>query len=103
MKNIKVNYTNFEEKRTSTTIKFAIANIYYRESDLENFRKTIRGDRKKHIEAIRQAAQKFVNEDNKDIDDDTSYWEDQEMIEIAMIEESLNCSRLRTIEQMKAL
>ena len=101
MKNIKVNYTNFEEKRTSTTIKFAIANVYYREKDIENFRKTIVGDREKHIEAVREAAQKFVNEDNKDIDDNTSYWEDQEMIEIGMIEEMLTLSRMRTIEAMK--
>lgn len=103
MKNIKVNYTNFQDKRTSTTVKFAIANVYYRESDLENFRKTIIGDREKHIEAVRQAAQKFINEDNKDVDDDTSHWEDQEMIEIAMIEEMLTLSRIRTIEQMRAL
>lgn len=103
MKNIKVNYTNFNDKRTSTTIKFAIANVYYRESDLENFKKTFVMEREKHIEAVRQAAQRFINEDNKDIDDETSTWEDQEMIEIAMIEESLTCSRMRTIEQMKAL
>lgn len=103
MKNIKVNYTNFSDKRTSTTIKFAIANVYYRESDIENFKITIVGDREKHIEAVKQAAQKFVNEQHKEDDEETSTWEDQEMIEIAMIEESLTCSRIRTMKAMKAL
>lgn len=103
MKNIKVNYTNFNGKRTSTTIKFAIANVYYRESDLENFKKTFVLDREKHIEAVRQTAQKYVNEANKEDFEETSTWEDQEMIEIGMIEETITCARIRALKAVEAL
>lgn len=102
MKNIKVNYTNFNDQRTSTTIRFAIANVYYRESDLEGFKKTIY-DREAHKEAVKNVAQKFVNEQHKEEDEDISTWEDKEMIEIAMIEDIIYRAKMGTIQKMKAL
>ena len=86
MKNIKVNYTDFSGKRTSTTINGTIANVYYRESNLEKFKETLY-NRRLHEQELRRIIQTYVNEQHKDEDDETSTWEGKEMIESSLLED----------------
>ena len=97
MKNIKVNYTNFNEKRTSTTIKASLANIYYRESNYAEWKKTIL-DRPKHEKEVKRVIQEFVNTQHKEEYEETSTWEDQQMIEDAILEDIVFYVRKNTKE-----
>lgn len=63
-KNIKVNYTNFEDKRSSTTINFAICErLYWMKVDYETRRKIIDEEnfQEKERKLITEIAQEFVN------------------------------------------
>ena len=65
-KNIKVNYTDFDGKRTSTTINFAICeNLYWKKVDHETRRKLIEEEYKefqeKERKLITEIAQEFIN------------------------------------------
>lgn len=63
-KNIKVNYTDFEGKRTSTTINFAICeNLYWKKVDIETRKKMIGEEnyQEKERKLITEIAQEFVN------------------------------------------
>lgn len=80
MSNIKINYTNIDGKRTSTTINRAIAkHFYYTTDDYETNRgKGIPSD---YNERIKKEVQEFVNEMNLHIDKD--YIENSLLFEIA--------------------
>jgi len=66
-KNIKVNYTDFNGKRTSTTINFAICeNLYWKKVDHETRRKLIDEEnyqdfQEKERKLITEIAQEFIN------------------------------------------
>lgn len=63
-KNIKVNYTDFNGKRTSTTINFAICeNLYWKKVDLETRRKIMDEEnyQEKERKLITETAQEFIN------------------------------------------
>lgn len=66
-KNIKVNYTDFDGKRTSTTINFAICeNLYWKKVDIETRRKLIEEEnyqelQEKERKLITETAQEFIN------------------------------------------
>ena len=59
-KNIKVNYTDFYGKRTSTTINFAICeNLYWKKVDIETRKKMIGEEKERKL--ITEIAQEFIN------------------------------------------
>ena len=63
-KNIKVNYTDFDGKRTSTTINFSICeNLYWKKVDIETRKKMIGEEnyQEKERKLITEIAQEFVN------------------------------------------
>lgn len=63
-KNIKVNYTDFNGKRTSTTINFAICeNLYWKKVDHETRRKIMDEEnyQEKERKLITEIAQEFIN------------------------------------------
>ena len=76
-KNIKVNYTDFDGKRTSTTINFAICeNLYWKKVDIETRRKLIEEEnyqefQEKERKLITEIAQEFVNNLLKSQEKDT--------------------------------
>ncbi len=75
-KNIKVNYTDFDGKRTSTTINFAICeNLYWKKVDIETRRKLIEENyqefQEKERKLITETAQEFVNNLLKSQEKDT--------------------------------
>ena len=76
-KNIKVNYTDFNDKRTSTTINFAICeNLYWKKVDIETRRKLIEEEnyeefQEKERKLITETAQEFVNNLLKSQEKDT--------------------------------
>ena len=63
-KNIKVNYTDFDGKRTSTTTNFSICeNLYWKKVDIETRKKMIREEnyQEKERKLITEIAQEFIN------------------------------------------
>ncbi len=63
-RNIKVNYTDYDGKRTSTTINFAICeNLYWKKVDRETRRKLIEEEnyQEKERKLITEIAQEFIN------------------------------------------
>ena len=73
-KNIKVNYTDFYGKRTSTTINFAICeNLYWKKVDIETRKKLIAEENYQALERklITETAQEFINNLLKSQKDDT--------------------------------
>ncbi len=80
-KNIKVNYTNYENKRSSTTINFAICErLYWEKVDCETRRKLIEEEERykgfqklqeKERKLITETAQEFVNNLLKSQEKDT--------------------------------
>lgn len=65
MKNIKVNYTNYEGKRTSTTINFAICeNLYWKKISIDKRRELINEEnyQEKERKLITETAQEFIND-----------------------------------------
>lgn len=80
-KNIKVNYTDFNGKRTSTTINFAICeNLYWKKVDIETRRKLIEEEERykgfqklqeKERKLITETAQEFINNLLKSQKEDT--------------------------------
>lgn len=76
-KNIKVNYTDFDGKRTSTTINFAICeNLYWKKVDIETRRKIIEEEnyqefQEKERKLITETAQEFINNMLKSQKEDT--------------------------------
>jgi vacuolar-type H+-ATPase subunit B/Vma2 len=63
-KNVKVNYTDFDGKRTSTTINFSICeNLYWEKVDIETRKKMIGEEnyQEKERKLITEIAQEFVN------------------------------------------
>ena len=63
-KNVKVNYTDFDGKRTSTTINFSICeNLYWKKVDIETRKKMIGEEnyQEKERKLITGIAQEFVN------------------------------------------
>ena len=69
-KNIKVNYTDFDGKRTSTTINFAICeNLYWKKVDIETRKKMIGEEKERKL--ITEIAQEFVNSILKSQKEDT--------------------------------
>ena len=73
-KNIKVNYTDFDGKRTSTTINFAICeNLYWKKVDIETRKKLIAEENYQALERklITETAQEFINNLLKSQKDDT--------------------------------
>lgn len=75
MKNIKVNYTDYEGKRTSTTINFAICeNLYWKKVSIDKRRKLINEEnyQEKERKLITETAQEFVNNLLKSQEKDTN-------------------------------
>lgn len=73
-KNIKVNYTDFDGKRTSTTINFAICErLYWEKVDYETRRKIIgeKNYQEKERKLITEIAQEFINNLLKSQKEDT--------------------------------
>lgn len=73
-KNIKVNYTDFNHKRTSTTINFAICErLYWEKVDYETRRKIIDEEnyQEKERKLITEIAQEFINNLLKSQKEDT--------------------------------
>lgn len=73
-KNIKVNYTNYEDKRSSTTINFAICErLYWEKVDRETRRKLMDEEnyQEKERKLITEIAQEFVNSILKSQKEDT--------------------------------
>ena len=73
-KNIKVNYTDFNDKRTSTTINFAICErLYWEKVDYETRRKIIDEEnfKEKERKLITEIAQEFINNLLKSQKEDT--------------------------------
>lgn len=72
-KNIKVNYTNYAGKRSSTTINFAICErLYWEKVDYKTRRKIIEEENyQKERKLITEIAQEFVNNILKSQKEDT--------------------------------
>ena len=63
-KNVKVNYTDFDGKRTSTTINFSMCeNLYWKKVDIETRKKMIGEEnyQEKERKLITEIAQEYVN------------------------------------------